>query len=327
MPNDVILLRRVVTAVVAGGILLFCLHYLVTRFEWREAITVLAGARMFLFLGIGSVTVLLYWLLRTLRWYWMLRFQEVRVPFLNLFWMTSLSLAFSIVTPFQSGEMMKVEWMKRRGLAGRACGYGIFAVERGMDLAVVAGAAVVSGFAEYVGMALYEAMAWISVVIILALAGGGWFFRKKHLKGATGEFLLAVRASLKTPWQGLVIFALTVLAWMMTAAGWQVCLVSIGMDVGYVRALVLTLWVTLINILSMVPGAVGVSEVSIAELLVFWGYPVSLSQAAALSLRGYSLLILACGAVLFVLNQSYVYFSGYFFRRKRETKPCIVSKK
>lgn len=295
--------RRLVSVVVASAVLLFCLHYLLTRFEWREVLVVLAGARVFLFIGMGSVTLFLYWMLRTLRWYYLLRYQDVQVPFLELFWMTSLSLAFSIVTPFQSGEMLKVEWMKRRGGVGRASGYGIFAVERGMDMAVVAGPAIVSGFTENVGMMSYEFMAWTLAVSFVIFAVGNCFLWKKHRGGATGEFIGSVRASLKTPWQGLVILSLTVVAWMMTAAGWQVCLISIGMEIGYIRALLLTLWVTLINILSMVPGAVGVSEVSTAEILYRWGYPAAVAQAGALSLRCYSLLVIFCGlAVLIVVN-------------------------
>ena len=294
------LLRRLITSVVAGGILLLCLYYLLTRFEWLEALRVLSGARVLLFLGVGSVTVFLYWWLRTLRWFCLLRYQNVHVPFLELFRITSLSLAFSIVTPFQSGEMMKVEWMKRRGLAGRASGYGVFAVERGMDMAVVAGAAVISGFTEHVGMGSFVSMAWMLSAVFVIFAGAGWFLRKQQIGGATGEFLVAVRASLKTPWQSMMILVLTVGAWMMTAAGWQVCLVSIGMEIAYIRALVLTLWVTLINILSMVPGAVGVSEVSTAEILLRWGYPVATAQAGALSLRVYSLLIIFCGASILI---------------------------
>jgi uncharacterized membrane protein YbhN (UPF0104 family) len=308
-------LRRLVSTLVAGVVLMLCLRYLFIHFQWQEAFTVLAGARVFQLVGWGAVTVLLYWLLRTLRWYCLLCCHEIHVPFPDLFLITSLSLAFSIVTPFQSGEMMKVEWMKRRGFAGRACGYGIFAVERGMDLAVVIGAAIVSGFADHFGIGSDASMIWLLPVIFFVLAGGKWFLKGKRFEGKTGTFLEAVRTAFKTPWQGMTVLILTVGAWMMTAVGWHVCLISIGMEIGYIRSLILTLWVTLINILSMVPGAVGVSEVSIAELLIFWGYPAPLSQAGALSLRLYSMLILACGAVLFVLNQTRIAFGVLYGNR------------
>jgi uncharacterized membrane protein YbhN (UPF0104 family) len=303
-------LRRLITTLFVAVVLLFCLHYLFITFQWRDAILVLRRAQIIWLIGMGSVTVLLYYFLRTLRWYCLLLNQKIHVSFRDLFFFSSVSLAFSIVTPFQSGEMIKVEWLKRRGIAGRASGYGVFAVERAMDLVVVSGAALVSGFADFFGIWEYSSKALLLLALLTVLAGGGWVLWKLKLKGKAGALLDAVRTSLKTPGQWFVVLMLTASAWLMTALGWQVCLISIGVEIGYVKAIALTAWVTLINIMSMVPGAVGVSEVSIAELLILWGYPAPVSQAGALSLRFYSLLVLACGSGLFVLTKvKHTFFS------------------
>lgn len=282
---------------------MFCVYYLIFSFQWREAFAVLSSVRIGWCLVMGSITIGMYWFLRAFRWFYLLRNQAITVSFSEVFLSSSMSLAFSIVTPFQTGEIIKVEWLKRRGIAGRTYGYGVFAVERGMDLSVVVGGGAISIFASGFGFLSSAATTWLLLVVLIGVAVCGWVFWGLHLKGKARDFLDIVRSSLKTPLQGAVAWMLTVGAWLVTALGWQVCLVGTGLDIDFIRTTILTLCVTMINILSMVPGALGVSEVTTAEFLIHWGYSFAESQAGALSLRLYSLLILIFGAALFIVSR------------------------
>ena len=80
---------------------------------------------------------MLYWMIRALRWHLLLKRTGTIVPFFDLYMCTAVSLSFSIFTPLQSGEMLKVELLRKYGMIRRFPGYGSFLVERALDLATV----------------------------------------------------------------------------------------------------------------------------------------------------------------------------------------------
>jgi len=56
------------------------------------------------------------------------------------------------------------------------------------------------------------------------------------------------------------------------------------------------------NILSLVPGAVGVSEAGISLFLIHLGFPAPLAQAGAFILWFYAIMILAMGGCWVILS-------------------------
>ena len=91
----------------------------------------------FLIVG-GGASIVAYWVLRTSEGGTSC-FDSVSTPTRRhcwtSTWCTAVSLSFAIVTPLQSGEMLKVELLKRYGIIRRFPGYGSFLVERALDMA------------------------------------------------------------------------------------------------------------------------------------------------------------------------------------------------
>ena len=87
----------------------------------------------------------------------------------------------------------------------------------------------------------------------------------------------------------------------MAALGWQACFFSISITLGLTDMLGLLSIVTLASAVSFIPGGIGIAEAGITELLMSYGISAPLSQAGALVLRALSFLILAIGALHWLL--------------------------
>lgn len=287
---------------VAVLLLAASLYYLAFNFEWREAISLLKRADRLLLLGGGALATILFCALRALRWSLMLRGHGLRVPYMRVLHVTTVSLGFSVVTPLQSGELLKVEWLTRNGMLDRRRGYGTFAVEKVMDLAV----ALLIGIA---GLSLFPwQLPHVAWWVPALLAGGVGLAHVlwKSLSPQWRKAALAMLAGAGTGWQMTRFLLLTVCIWGALALGWYCSLASIGVDLSAWQAFVLLAWVALIGIASMIPGSVGIAEVSVAGILAGWGVDLVSAHAAALAMRLFSVILLAIGAG--------AYFAGLVFK-------------
>jgi uncharacterized membrane protein YbhN (UPF0104 family) len=286
---------RLGALLVGAVVLAFCLRYVLTSFRWGEVLRIVKHANLLWLLGAGSASILAYWSLRALRWFAILRNLGTRVRFGELYVCCAASLGIATVTPFQSGEMLKIELLKRHGAFERTAGYGAFAVERVLDLLTVVSAAAVCVLAE-VSTDLSRTAALL-VLVVLAAVVLAMVLAVSRLKpgGKPGEFLRNVAASLRGWPTATAAVILTAAAWSLVVVGWQVSLHSIGVDVGFFRVLTLMTVVTLAAILSFIPGGLGVSEAGSAQILMKLGQPAAAAQAGAILIRSYGMLVVLLG--------------------------------
>lgn len=118
--------------------------YIGRTFQWRDLGQVLKTVNLTCLIAGGGTSIVVYWLLRTLRWHILLRQTGTRVPLFDLHMCTAVSRSFALFTPFQSEEMLKIELLKKHGLIQRSPGYGTFLIERVLDLAALLAMACVS---------------------------------------------------------------------------------------------------------------------------------------------------------------------------------------
>lgn len=271
-------------------LLLGAIAYVLLTFRWAELARVLAKTDALLFLGGGTATILVYWLLRTARWSVLLGAANDGISVKELYLSTAISLGLAIVTPLQSGEAAKVEWLKRRGKLDRKTGYSAFALERLLDLAVLC----------TFGLAGLGGRAWSTSLVpwlLAGLAAGAaclvGIARFAHRDNRLGEFVASFRLLAGDTALLLKVFGLTVASWLVVALGWHICLASLSIVLHAGDSITLVSLVTLANVLSFVPGAWGISEIGIAAFLRAIGYDPVAAQAGAIILRGYGLLTLA----------------------------------
>jgi len=294
-------LRTVAIWTIASVIFLFCVRYVVNSFKWAEIFAILRTADLRWLVGIQAIAIILYWLLRTLRWFILLKNLNVNIRFIDLYMCTAVSLSFSIYTPFQSGEVLKIELLKKYSGLRRFQGYSSFVVERLIDLFVVVSMAVASILIRFdIGINRSNVVLIWAVLVVFLLVGFG-LIKKIRFKGRVGEFLHDIQLSINNPGTLLAVTLLTFCSWTMIAIAFQILLHSIAINITLPEAIALTSIVTLINILSLIPGAIGVAEASSAVILIGLGLNAAFAQAGALVLRGHGIVAIVLGVLHFVI--------------------------
>lgn len=306
--------KRPLMLAFGATLLALTVSYVVASFEWRAIGRLLRDADLAWVLGISALTIFVYWLIRAARWAILLRAAGVHIPFAQLYLWTAITVGLAIVTPFQLGELLKVELLKRSGQLARLPGYGTFLIERAADLGTVVilsvtSLVVVLGLPDFGAPAflLLVGSATVAIVATVALVVS----RRPTL---LARFLLQVGAILADTRALSLVILLTFLAWLAAAVGWYASLRGVGVEIGAIKTVALLSTATMINVLSFVPGALGVSEVGVSELLFRFGVGTVEGQAGAIAVRIYGLLAVFLGACHFV---------GWFVARRFAKPPCL----
>ena len=287
---------RAIRLAVVVAVLIVSLAYVVLTFDWRAIGTALAGADLVLLLIGGCSTILAYFVVRTARWAVVLRGSDLRLPFGALYRWCVFSQAAIVVTPFQSGEMVKIEMMRSAGRGSRIEGYGGLVVERAADIGVLLAIAGISVLANADRLFAFASAIWIVAALgafgVVALIVVG---RRRF--GFITELARSASGVARHPGVLVSVVALTFVAWAIVALGWLFCFRSVGVVVSLGEALGLVAVVTLVNVASLIPGAVGISEVGITECLMRLGHTSAQAQTGAMVIRAYALEVLVLAAL------------------------------
>jgi uncharacterized membrane protein YbhN (UPF0104 family) len=293
--------RGVVGLFFGAFIVFVCIRYVVTSFQWPDIFQVLKRVDLVWLLVGGGLSILLHWVFRTLRWTIILKGLGVDTNFVDLYLCYSVSSGFSLITPLRSGEMIKIELLKNYGLIDRLPGYSSYIVERIVDLFIIVSIATTSLLVGFDLITNRQHVYWLFGTMIVALFIGVLALHKLKFGGRAGEFLHDLIACVQNLKVLSVVLLLSLCAWALVAAGWQVCLYSISISIGFLNSMALMCVTLLVSVMSLVPGAVGVSEVSITEFLVHLGYGPVEAQAGALVTRVYSFLIICLSGFHFLV--------------------------
>lgn len=305
--------KQIVAGCVGGAVLLTCGVYIARSFQWREALVLLSNADLgWFFVGSGSATIA-YWVVRAFRWQFLLRGMQVEVGFLDLYLCSSVALSLSIFTPLQSGEVLKIELLKKYGHVGRLPGYSSFMLERVADLYAVIAMGVValafrSGFLSRVTLVFLVALSLALPVV------GYLLLHRLRLDGRAGEFVRQLHGGVKSLATLFVLLFSTLLGWLIVALAWQACLLSLNIVLSFNDVLGLLSILTLVTIASFIPGGIGIGEAGITEVLIRFGISEPLAQAGALILRAFSLLVILLGAFHLVLLRARLKRNGRLTR-------------
>ena len=293
---------RPLRTVLAMLLMVGSIYYIWSQFEWAQIVVVFRKADLRLFFAGSLITIIAYWSIRALRWSLLLKTVNAeRGNFLHLYLCTACCLALSIITPAQSGEAFKVEMLRKVAGLQRIEGYGCFAVERALDLLCImqlAMVAMIFGIGRGLGLSL-SLMAFLFILLCVAMVAAAW------LATRVGPWRIRIRAMLGTfvgsPVRLVLAWSLSMAGWLVVVAGWGVCIAAIGIWLSPLQLMFLTSAVTLLNVLSFVPGGLGVAEVSTVVALAHFGVSDALAQAGAIILRSYGLVIIFCGVIHFAI--------------------------
>jgi len=304
---------KFLTVLVASSLFAGSVWYLVEHFQWREAFTYLLRTDFVKLIGMVWAVHFAYICVRTWRWRTVVKHANPDVGFFDLYWITAVVVSLAIVTPGQLGETLKIELLKRRGLLGRLPGLGGFAVERILDVLVIAGMGIVglvfgSGLSErYPGME--TGAVFLFVVALIAF----YMVLRFDPGGRASHWLAWMRTGSGSPITWMKMAVLTLLSWTLIGVGWQVALHSIGVHISIFEILWLISLVVLGTLLSFIPGGLGVAEVLTVQALANMGVAPLAAQAGALILRAYGLM-----TIFFGLAHLFLWLAIHFLSRSQQ---------
>lgn len=270
--------------------------YIARTYQWAAIATVLERADVVRLLVGGGATMILYWACRALRWHILLKRTGTAVPFLDLYVCTAASLSVAPLTPLQSGEVLKIELLRKRGLIRRAPGYGSFVVERALDLATVIAMAGASSLATSSVLTDRSSVPYPLAALTVACVAGVIVVRKAQSTGRVGVVVGHIRECVGDAPTLVLVVLLTCTSWASVAFTWQVLLSSGPIPLGFASTFAMMTVVGLASVLSFVPGGLGVAEVGTSQILMHHGFDAPTAQAGALLLRCYTVIALALGA-------------------------------
>lgn len=292
--------KKLANIIISTVIFLLCAYYIIRYFQWQAIFPLLSKIDLKWFLGAGAGSILLYWLVRTTRWFILLKAANINVGFCRLYIVGALSMAFAIVTPFQSGETVKVELLKKVGALDRIPGYGIFMTERIIDLIVVLLMALLSVLFGVSKLLDKENVVIIISVLLICFIVFLTVIKRIPADNPVGHFLQPFNQCIKSGKVLTSVTFLTIGGWLLVILGWYVSLRSICISLTFPETTALTITTTLISILSLIPWSLGISEVSIFSCLIYFKHDIPVAQAGALIIRLYSLMILILGFIHFL---------------------------
>lgn len=291
MKNFLLKNKKTILIVFVVCVAVVCVAKVLLEYQWRAIGAALQNSDISLF-ALGSIaSIIFYWLFRALRWQVLLRGDNVSLPFWQVYLITGVSVGSSTITPFQSGEALKVEYLRKFG-GTRLSGYAIFFLERMLDLLTVVGLGIVGvalGFDFGVSHIYFYAVGFVLMAVLAAALGVVFLFPSVRLSPV--KVLLIEKWVQK--WTLLAAFFLTILSWLAVILGWKIAMSSVSINIDFLQASSVVALTTLLAIISFVPGAVGVSEISISTILIKMGVAVPLAQTGAIAVRAYGLVIIA----------------------------------
>lgn len=272
----------------------YCAYYLLARFPWSAAIESVAALDVSRFVSISVLGLLAVWLLRGLRFLAIARAHGVHLRFIDSYLYTAIAIGLGAVTPLQTGESLKFSILRKTQGFSIAALARLFLAERVVDVLVLAILTSIAVSAAFEGLIATLGMLLGCAALVIYIVMAFWSSSPKVI----AEFLFVGAQQSRDK---LTILATTLACWIITSITWGTVIGLADIKIGFVQSLLLTGVVTFANVLSAIPGGLGISEVSTALLLQHMGVSGNAAHAGALVLRLLTLLVLFLGALHWIV--------------------------
>lgn len=260
---------------------------------WKDVMEATVKVGFFGIILALILSLINYWL-RFIRWQIFLRILGHTVPTWKSFriYMAGFSLT---TTPGKAGEALRSVFLKDYGIAYRQS-FGAFLAERLSDLIAVL---ILASCGLWIYPDVRPVILAVALIILLVLFGiqkESWLkaveaYAKKilpnrfaHIVEFFIETMLAFKScfSLKALVYGI---SLGVVAWAAEGLALYYVLYFLGYDVGVVNAMFIYGFSLLVGAITLLPGGLGGTEVTMLQLLMMNEVPASVAVAATIVIR------------------------------------------
>ncbi len=253
-------------------------------YDWTAVLPVVVRISAERFLVLEAVLVLCIFAICAWRWGVVAGLTVRGAEALRIYMYTTVSVAVGQITPMQIGEVLKIRFARTNGLPIRRSTLSM-AVERIVDLAVVIDLAVV-GLLRRSDVSLgVTALAALALPVALLCFPEVLRRLRSRFPQLNRLALIGDAEQVLGPPRLLLLIALTVIKWLLAALSWQIALSCVGCWIGLADCLLTIATVSGVTMLSMVPGGLGVQELSLTAMLTALGHPPDVAQAGSIAVR------------------------------------------
>jgi uncharacterized membrane protein YbhN (UPF0104 family) len=260
------------------------LLWLLSGFDWGAVGAQMSGAN-YAWLPVAAAITVAYLFVRSWRWWYLLRVHQPGQRFWPVHAANAVGVGLGNFSPAQSGELVKIELLARAsGLARTELASPVL-LERLLDILVLggllaAGLPVVLRAGLHLALPLGSLALYIVApgLLIVLLAGYIW-------RGPTMRILGLLHDCVRRPRVLLVSLGLSLLAWGTVLLTWMCLAWFLRIEMSALHAVALMSCVTVLRLLSLVPGGIGVDEAGIIGLMRLLQYSAPEAQAYALAGR------------------------------------------
>ncbi|RTZ43189.1 flippase-like domain-containing protein [Candidimonas sp. SYP-B2681] len=243
--------------------------------------------------ALAALSMLSY-VLRYLRWHWLLRRAGHALPWAKGFLAYLTGFAFT-ATPGKVGELVRIRYFLRAGVAP-ATVIAAFVYERAFDLiAVLLLATLAVQQTDVFAYVLAFVVIFLGIVVAVA-CNPKWlgkvsahlrlrrFSRLSRITRTLGQGFSGARRWLN-PIDMLVSLGFGILAWTVVSIAFGWLLQEVGISIPGLAALAIYPLAMLAGAASMLPGGVGSTEITIIALLAVYAVPFNLATLVAVGIR------------------------------------------
>lgn len=239
-----------------------------------------------------TAVIFLMFLIKTWRWMVYLKAIGVKLKFWEAYQLVVPSIASALFTPAQTGDVLKIEFLKNHKKIPRRESFATVLVEKAMDFIlvfVVFCAAIVFFSLKMMSLNLKAVMLAVALGLILfgifvklVLKRQNVFARIVH---NTKKILVDAKAMVYSS-------ILTIIYWALIGLNWVFVAKVVNLNISFFTMLCVLSVGTILGLISFIPGALGIMEYSTVFLFsTFLGVSSSLATLFALSSRVYSIIV------------------------------------
>jgi len=287
----IVMLRRLLPLLIGFAACTWAL----LMFNWSSIGVALLQFDYFHFLVVGIPLGLFVFLVRTLRWVAVAGLSFRPSALWRAHVQTAIAIATAAATPLQAGEVLKLKMARDDTGAGWAELGAAFALERMADVATLFAIGALA-FGLRGTSSFWLVVASLVVALLVALAPAGLrSLARLRLPARIGVALAPLSASRPSPARMAVLGLCTVAKWWGVVVLWQAVFLSAGISLSLADCGMAVVLVTISVTISLVPGGIGVAEVSTQAVLLWLGVEPGLADAGAIMLRLLTPLVIGIG--------------------------------
>ncbi|MCX7836171.1 MAG: flippase-like domain-containing protein [bacterium] len=256
----------------------------------------------FLLLCLGVLSYIGFVLVSTYRWMVLLNFPIRKLPIKKLIIITTVAKGLGSITPMNAGEFLKAEFSYKLSETTRFKQYTIVAIERGLDILTLLCLALLGLMAQTSIRVLLQNKLIILLLVVLVVLGVITFVvmilydRVEKVKAKINEMgeLLKIVIAKKQ------VILLTLLNWLCITILWWSLFSAFHLPVTLTDVFILLSLVTFVMIASLLPGGIGLADMTASELAIQMGYQPKEAILFPLAIRVNTLISLILGAIAWI---------------------------